>query len=97
MTPPKTLLFVLNLTRLLFIFIWLVLDGPAFISINSSDTSIVALTNLAVGVTIIIIIILVLTSVNIEYPQTVNAILGYGNAVGGHGNGYDNAVGGYHF
>ncbi|CAG8472220.1 2046_t:CDS:2 [Paraglomus occultum] len=57
---PKALVFALNLVRLLYIFVWLVLDGPA--ALHHEGYSLIAST-------IVLIIILALTSVNIEYPE----------------------------
>ena len=60
--PPKASLFALNLVRLLFIFVWLVLDGPVYYA--NEDYTVIF-----IDVTIMIIIVLILTSVKIEYPD----------------------------
>ena len=64
-SPPKALLFVLNLARLLFIFANLVLHGPALLNYDPYKS---------MPRTIIIIIILFLTSFKIEYIHKIHKI-----------------------
>ena len=61
----KASLFALNLVRLMFIFVYLVLEGP--VALNDNAYSVVAST-------IVFIIVLVLTSVKIEYPQNSGTV-----------------------
>ena len=61
----KASLFALNLVRLMFIFVYLVLEGPVILNDNAYSV---------VASTIVFIIVLVLTSVKIEYPQNSGTV-----------------------
>jgi len=64
-TPKPSLLFALNLIRLLFIFVYVILHGTGSLDYNEYPI---------ILETVILIIILFLTSVKIEYPQNSGVI-----------------------
>ena len=64
-TPKSSLLFALNLTRLLFLFVSAIISGPASLDRNRFTF---------IPPTIIFIIILFLTSFKIEYPPNSGTV-----------------------